>query len=226
MMMSMAAAAEALLEEIRRELVSTDAGNRFVDLVAEGRAPRERLGDLTCEELLIVPSDKRSFAVLAARFPASPSGEFFLGLAQGEGVALTHLGALAAALGLDPPAIAAYEPRAGCQAYPAYVAWLALNGSQSQAAMAVLANLAAWGSYCARMADGLRRHYGLDDQAVGFFDFFAAPPPGFLELGLSVVQSGLDAGEPPAACRRPARLLQSYELLFWNTLAEGNSGGF
>jgi hypothetical protein len=222
----MAAEADALLEEIRRELATTDGENRFVDLVAEGRAPREGLGDLACEELLIVPSDKRSFAVLAARFPAPPSGDFFLGLSQGEGIALTHLGAFAAALGLDPPVIAAYEPRAGCQAYPAYVAWLALNGSRSQAAMAVLANLDAWGSYCARMADALRRHYGLGDEAVAFFDFFATAPPGFLELGLSVVRSGLDAGEAPEACRRPARLLQSYEALFWNTLAEGISGGF
>jgi hypothetical protein len=219
MMMAMVTA-EALLDEISRELPPAHAGNRLVDLIAEGRAPREVLGALACEELLIVPSDKRSFAALAARFPTSPSGEFFLGLAQGEGIALSHLGTFGAALGLDAPAVAAYEPRAGCQAYPAYVAWLALNGSRSQAAMAILANLAAWGSSCARIAGGLRRHYGLGDEAVGFFDFFATPPPGFLELGLSVVQSGLDAGEPPEACRLPARLLQAYELLFWNTLVE------
>src|SRR5438270_11052491 len=58
-------------------------------------------------------------------FRHRPPPTSVLGLAQGEGIALTHLGGFAAALGLDPPAIAAYEPRAGCQAYPAHVAWLA-----------------------------------------------------------------------------------------------------
>jgi hypothetical protein len=77
--------------------------NHFVELVAQGSAPRERLDALACEELLIVPSDRRSFAFLAARFPEAPAGDLFLSLAQGEGVALSHLGAFARALGLDSP---------------------------------------------------------------------------------------------------------------------------
>ena len=216
--------ADRLLQEVRQELATMERRNHFVELVAEGSAPRERLAALACEELLIVPSDRRSFAFLAARFPEAPAGELFLSLAQGEGVALSHLGAFARALGLDASTISSYEPRAGCQAYTAYVAWLALNGSRSQVAVALLANLDAWGSFCAAVAAGLRRHYGLDDDAVGFFDFFASPPPGFLELGLAVVQSGLDAGEAPEASRRAARLLQHYELAFWDALAEGLTG--
>ena len=217
----MAIPAAALLEQVRGELAAQEAENRFVDLAAEGSLPRERLAALACEELTIVPSDQRSFAILAARFPAPPAGAFFLGLAQGEGLALSHLETFAAALGLDHPAIATYEPRAGCQAYPAYVAWLAVNGSRSQVAMAILANLDAWGSYCARIAAALRQHYAFDDEAAGFFDFFASAPPGFEEHALSVIHSGLDAGEDPEAARRAARLLQSYELLFWSTLAGG-----
>ena len=155
---------------------------------------------------------KRSFAVLAARFPASPSGDLFLGLAQGEGIALTHLGGFAAALGLDPPAIAAYEPRAGCQAYPAYVAWLALNGSRSQAAMAVLANLDAWGSYCARMADALRCHYGLGDETVAFLTSSRPRRPGswssasrWSRAASTRGRPPRPAGGPPASCS-PTRL--------------------
>jgi thiaminase len=215
--------AQELVDGIRRELEAEGTRNRFVELVAAGKAPREQLAALASEELLIVPSDQRSFAILAARFPEPPSGGFFLGLAQGEATALSHLGAFAAALGLDPRDVAAYEPRAGCQAYPAYVAWLAVNGSRSQVATALLANLDAFGSYCARIAAGLREHYGLDDAAVAFFDFFASTPPGFRELALSVIQSGLDAGEGAEAARPAARLLQSYELLFWETLAGGLS---
>lgn len=213
-------AAEELLADVRRELDPDDGPPRFVDLVAEGTAPTDRLAALACEELLIVPSDQRSFSILAARFPEAPAGGFFLQLAQGEGMALSHLGAFAAALELGPQEVGVYQARPGCQAYPAYVAWLAVNGSRSQVATALLANFDAWGSYCARIAAGLREHYGLDDAAVAFFDFFAIPPEGFRELALSVVQSGLDAGEGAEAALPAARLLQSYELMFWNTLAE------
>ena len=52
-----------------------------------------------------------------------------------------------------------HEPLPAAQAYPAYVAWLALNGSRADVALAFLANLAAWGDNCARMAGALRgRH--------------------------------------------------------------------
>jgi hypothetical protein len=104
--------ADRLLQEVRQELATVEGMNHFVELAAEGSAPRERLAALACEELLIVPSDRRSFAFLAARFPDAPAGELFLSLAQGEGVALSHLGALARALGLDASTISSYEPRA------------------------------------------------------------------------------------------------------------------
>ncbi|MGH2771440.1 MAG: transcriptional regulator, partial [Actinomycetota bacterium] len=193
----------------------------FVPLVAEGRAPREALAMLACEELRIVPSDRRSFALLGVRFSESPAGEFFLGLAEAERHALGHLRDFARALGLDQHAIAAYRPQPGCQAYPSYVAWLALNGSRSDVALALIANLAAWGSFCAATATGLRARYGFDDQAVAFFDFFATPAPDFDQQALAVIEAGLRAGDLPQNARHAARMLQAYELMFWNTLAEG-----
>jgi TENA/THI-4/PQQC family len=219
--MTMGSTARGLVSELRRELAPGEGENRFVPLIASGRAPRERLAAFACEELDIIPSDRRSFALLAARFPESPAGDLFLGLAEGEGLALEHLRAFSQALGLDARAVAAHEPRPGCRAYPAYVAWLALNGSRTDVALAFVANLDTWGAFCARTAAGLRQHYGLDDQAVAFFDFFATPPPGLEERASAVVQAGLDVGDDPQQARRAARLLQAYELLFWNTLADG-----
>lgn len=83
-----------------------------------------------------------------------------------------------------------------------------------------MANFSAWGSYCATVAQALRAHYGFDDASCAFFDFFAAPPPGGDEPALAVVQAGLDAGRGTDEAREYGRLLQSYELMFWNTLAE------
>jgi hypothetical protein len=71
------------------------------------------------------------------------------------------------------------------------------------------------------MAQALRDRYELDDQAVGFFDFFAQPPADFEQRTLAVLDAGLRAGDSPLRALRAARLLRADELLFWDALAEG-----
>lgn len=210
--------ARELLAAIRRELAPRDDGNRLVPLVASGSAPRAVFAAIAAEERWIVRSDWRSFHALAARADEPRACEFFGGLAPGERLALGKLDALAAAAGDDP---GTELPRAGCQAYPAYFAWLALNGEAAEVAVAIFANFAAWGRYCAAIAAGMREHYGFDDDACAFFDFFAADVPEIEEQALAAIQAGLDAGRLDAGTARTyARLFQSYELMFWNTLAD------
>jgi TENA/THI-4/PQQC family len=210
-----------VLESLRGELAPVAGGNRLVPLIASGALPRERIAWLAAEEYRIVHSDRRSFIHLAARFPDPPAADFFIGLAQGESLALARLIDLAAALGWSVPDLEAYEPRPGCQAYAHYVAWMALNGTQPDVIVALVANFAAWGGYCQAIADGLRRHYGLADEAVGFFDMFATPAPAFEEQTRAVVRSSVGPDGPSESARRMARALQACELSFWNTLAEG-----
>ena len=213
-----------LLEMVRRELAPAEGANRLIPLVDHGRLPRDRLAALAGEEYWIGESDRRSFLFLAARFPEPPAVDFFLGLAAVEGPARESLLRFAGALGLGETDLAAYEPKPGCQAYAAYVAWLALNGSQSDVALALVANFAAWGSYCGSVARGLRRHYGLGDDEVAFFDFFATPAPEVERLASAVARHSLGPGGTlPDSARRSARMVQAYELMFWNTLAEGVS---
>lgn len=213
-----------LLALVRRELAPDAEANRLVPLVASGRLPRERITVLAAEEYWIGESDRRSFLHLAARFPDAPAVDFFLGLAASEGPARTHLLRLAAALGQTEADLAAYQPLPGCQAYAAYVAWLALNGSQADVALALVANFAAWGGYCGAVGAGLREHYGLSAEETAFFDFFAAPVPEVEELAGAVAAASLGpGGEVPASARTYARMVQAYELMFWNTLADGLS---
>src|ERR1700730_12803249 len=98
--------ARRALSDVEREIRS----HRFFAALDEGRVPRDRLGEFAGEQYAILRSDRRSFAVLAARFPQPPAGDLFLALAAGEGQALGHLVAFAAALGLDEEALRAYEP--------------------------------------------------------------------------------------------------------------------
>jgi hypothetical protein len=215
--------AAELLERVRSDLAPVERAlseHAYLDALAEQRVPTGSLQRLAGEQHTIIAGDRRSFAYLASRCSEGSTGDLFLGLAQSEGVALGHLAGFAGWLGMDRAALDAYEPLPGCQAYTAYVGWLALNGTAADVAMAFLANLEAWGGNCARVAEALRGRYGAPEAAVAFFDYFAATPPGFEASALAVVDAGLAAGDPPARIARATRLLQAYELLFWDTLWE------
>ncbi|MBW4718384.1 transcriptional regulator [Saccharothrix obliqua] len=216
----MADSARELLDRIRREVAGEHGENRFLPLVAAGRVPVGVIGALAAEESRIVPGDWRAFLTLAARAEDPAGRAFFSGLAQGESLALPLLPPLAAAAGLDEHAVRAYRPRPGCQAYAAYVGWLALNARPEVAALAMLTNFAEFGAYCGSLAGALREHYGFADDAVAFFEFFGSPVPELEEQGLAAVQAGLDAGVSFDGAVEIVRLLQGFELLFWNTLAE------
>jgi hypothetical protein len=205
--------AAELLALVRTELAPVAhslAEHRYLVEVESERVPRESLRIFAGEQRAIIASDRNSFEHLMQRFPEPLATGFFRGLAAGEAEALRLLERFAAAVGLGRE----YEPLAGCQAYSAYVAWLALNGSPADVALAFLANLESWGRSCARMRDALRREYGGD--AVAFFGFFAGTRQGFEERALELVATG-----EPSSARRAARLLQAYELLYWDTLADG-----
>ncbi|MCO5992182.1 thiaminase II/PqqC family protein [Actinoallomurus rhizosphaericola] len=211
--------AEDLVRRARDD--NPPGGNRFLDLLEASAVPHERLTWLAGEQWHIVRSDRRSFALFAARFPEPPAGDLFLALAGGEGTALGLLTGFAAALGRTEAALRAYEPRPLAQAYPAYLAWSALSGTRSGLALAMLANLQEWGAYCGRAANALTARYGLAEEDVAFFRYFAVPPPGFAEQATAVIEQGLTAGEDPREALRAARLLHAYESAFWAALAEG-----
>ncbi|WP_069164264.1 transcriptional regulator [Nocardia altamirensis] len=210
--------AAELLDEIQAELAPHDGDNRLVPLIAAGKAPRAVFAALAAEERWITRSDWRSFHEMAARADDPDARTFFGTLAPGEQQAYAMLDALIAAAGPDP---GAELPRAGCQAYPAFVAWLALHGESAATAAGIYANFAAFGTYCGIVAAAMREHYGFDDAACAFFDFFAADVPVIGQQALVAIQAGLDAERLDLeAAHRYARLFQHYELLFWNTLAD------
>jgi hypothetical protein len=214
---------EDLVEELRAELYEVEHHIRshpFVAALEAGAVDVAGLRSFAGAQRAIISSDRRSFAHLASRFPEPPAGDLFLALAQGEGEALARLAPLCAALGADEGWLAAFEPSAGMQAYPAFLAWLALNGSRADAGLALLVNLDAWGANCGRAGAALRVRYGLDDEAVGFFRFFAEPSPALRRSALSVLSDGLDCGDSAERARWAARTLQACELAFWDAVLE------
>ncbi|MFD6158939.1 hypothetical protein ACFWF7_00130 [Nocardia sp. NPDC060256] len=214
--------ARKLLDEIQAELAPRDGDNRLVPLIASGKAARAVFAAIATEEWRITGSDWRSFHEMAARAADSQARAFFGMLAPGEQQAQVMLEALFAVAGADP---GTELPRAGCQAYPAYVAWLAVNGESASVAAGIYANFAAFGAYCRDVAAGMREHYGFDDAACAFFDFYATDVPEIEQQALRAIQAGLDSGRLKRdEAHLYARLFQSYELMFWNTLADEFAG--
>ncbi|WP_328953067.1 transcriptional regulator [Kitasatospora purpeofusca] len=206
------------LQELRAE--STPPTEEPPTLVREFATGRGRIGVLAvlaAQQERIIASDRRSLLLLATRCADVPLGAWFAGLADGESAALRTLPALAAACGpTETPA----EPLPGCQAYPAYLAWLSLNGHPPAVAAALVANFTAWGGYCATLAGALRRFHGFGEEACAFFDFFAQPPTALEQAAADTLgPAGLTDPDLDAA-REYGRLLQAYERLFWSTLAE------
>ncbi|MBY8888305.1 transcriptional regulator [Streptomyces sp. PTM05] len=213
--------AREVLDTAAANTAPDEDANRLVPRVVDGSAPVEALAAFAMEQRHVIDSDRRAFLRLAERSADRPAtARFFASLANGETLAAERLTALIDALGLDDETVRGHRPHPGCQAYPAYVAWLALNAEPVDAVVSLGANFAAWGGYCAAVGRALRTSYGFSDAACGFFDFFAEPAPALEAQALEAVQEGLDGGRlDTGEADRYGRLLQAYELMFWNTLA-------
>ncbi|MFE5137055.1 transcriptional regulator [Streptomyces fagopyri] len=219
----MARTARELLEGTTGKPAPDPHANRLLPLIARGAAQRSTLAALALEQGHVIPADRRAFLHLAERPDTGPDcAAFFTALAEGEALALDRLAAYADACGCGTGAArAAYEPLAGCQSYPAYVAWLAMNGSPAEVVLALTADLAAWGGYCTTIAEALRHHYGFAEEACGFFDLFAEPAPELRRLALAAVREGLETDRLDAdRAHRQGRVLQTCETSFWHALWE------
>lgn len=219
----MAAQARQVIEEGRRKIAPLEERIRqhpYLQRLEARQVDRGKLAICAGQQWHIIESDLRSVALIVTRSESQATRDFFLGMLQGERAALQALEAFGRAAGLSADQLRAAEPLPGAFAYSVYVAWLALYGSTAEFAGAFLVNLEAWGSNCGRMSRALRDGYGLTVADVAFFDLFAVTPPGFEERGIAVVEEGLAQGVDPVRIHRAARLLQGYELLYWDTILQ------
>jgi len=212
-----------LVESVRQELQPVSAkilDHSYLQALQAGRLTRERLRIFAAQQSYIIGSDLRSVALMVARANSERSKEFFLELLEGERAALQALESFAAAVGGPAANAGQDEPLPGAFAYCAFVAWLSLYASEAEFTGALLINLPVWGGNCGRMAEALRARYGLSEADIAFFTLFATTPPAFENRAAAVIAEGLAHGVAQTKIRRAASLLQGYELLFWDTMAQ------
>jgi len=223
----MAHRARQLLYDTRKAIASTEKRIRrhpYLESLEARGVEKGKLALFAGQQCHIIGSDLRSVALIVSRAESQDARDFLTGMLQGERAAFTALVAFGQSLGLSPEKLHATEPLPGAFAYSAYVNWLATYGTAAEFVGAFLVNLPAWGENCGRISRALQVGYGLSGQDVAFFDLFASAPPGFEEQGLAVVEEGLAQGADPVRIRRAARLLQGFELLYWDTMWEAAKG--
>jgi len=217
------AKARRLVRAIRTDLAAVETQIRQVPFMAEveaGTATVEQIAAVVAEEYSIIRSDMNSFSQMAAQWDTPQGSHFFGDLAFGEELALPLVLDFAAHAGLSEEDLAAYEPRPKGQTYPSRVAWIASNAGRASAAASFLVNFAVFGENMGRVRDALVNVYGFAPGQVEFFTFFAEPIPGFEDDAIEVIAAGLQEGACPRDVRRSARLLQAYELDFWQAASE------
>ena len=107
------------------------------------------------------------------------------------------------------------------QAYPSYWARLALSGNRAAGAAACAVNFPAWGKMCKQLVDALGDpqngygYNGIDDQGLAFINFFATPIDDLDEMAVAIIE---EEGASYEDLLEPVRLLQQYELLFWDAI--------
>lgn len=197
-------------------------GHRYLKALEQGQIQREQLKIFAGQQHDIISSDLRSIALILSRHGTLPSRHFLMTALQGEASALEALHTFASGLGLAVGDLDIIEPFPAAHVYCAFVAWLALYGSDAELTGAFLVNLPAWGTNCGRMRQALQEKYGVAASALAFFDLFASMPS-FEAEALNIIQNALDRGVPERLIRRAARMLQTYELMFWDSMADSAS---
>jgi len=209
-----------LIEKIRSDLKPVDErilGHPYLRALDEGRVPLDSLKMFAGQQHHIISSDLRSIALILSREGMRPSRHFLMKVLQGEAAAMDALHAFAETLALKISDLDSFEPLPSAHAYCAFVAWLSLYGSDAELAGALLVNFPAWGANCGRMRAALREKYGFAPLALTFFDLFA-DMPSFEQEAVAIVQNALDRGISAQLIHRAARMLQGYELMFWDAM--------
>jgi pyrroloquinoline quinone (PQQ) biosynthesis protein C len=215
--------ARQLVDDARKSIVSTEERIRlhpYLNALEKRGVGKGKLAMFGGQQRHIIKSDLRSVELALSRAETAAAREFLAGMVEGEKAALGALVPFGRALGLTPELLDSAEPLPGAFAYSAFVAWLAANGTTAEFVGAFIVNLEAWGANCGRISRALQGNYGFAKEDVSFFDLFASTPAGFEERGLMVVEEGLERGADPKLVCRAARLLQGYELMFWDTIWE------
>jgi thiaminase len=206
--------AKDLIQMIRSKLQNVNEmilNHQFIIEAEEGKLPIEAFKTFAGQQYYIVSHDARNLALMASRATNTKEFEFFLELSKGDIEALKLLEKMGRALNLTK--LDNIEPIPEAVAYTHYLAWLALYGNPGYQAVALIINLPVWGSNCRKLSNALKNRYNIHE--TGFLDLFSQPYEQIENRGLEIIENYLNYSE---GMIRVSRLIQKYELMFWDAI--------
>ncbi|CAK9059543.1 unnamed protein product [Durusdinium trenchii] len=228
--MSLAGDCDGVLKALEKEPFTQEVAERLMkhevlrDLRA-GVLPKESaellLKTLLHEQYFVCNSDLRTLTHSCERYQHVEGYRKFLDFFRaGEEFALGEHQKMCSMLGLSAESLEDHVPHPKCQAYPSCFCTILTLHSPLVAAAAFHVNFPAWGQMCGILRDSLILHYGYQKEDLGFLDFFAEPIPQLREMVEEVFSAAGAEEVSYAQLRRSVRLLQDYELLFWDGIWE------
>jgi thiaminase len=208
------------LQNLRQELSGENEkilNHKFVKDAEDGRLSVEKLKLFVTQQYYTVNHDLRSLAAMLSRGRNDDEVDFFRMLLDGDREALKMLILLSTELGLRQVELDCAVILAGAASYTHYLAWLASYANAGEQAAALTVNLPVWGSNCKRLGNALRKKYGLKETAL--FELFSGPTEAIEAPALKIMDNYIEWHS--SGMERCARLIQAYELSFWDTVYQG-----
>jgi len=183
----------------------------YLSEAEQGLLPLERIQAFAANQYYIIRHDAKSLALMASRATSAEEFLFFTTVFQGDEQAIPLVVALAEAMGLSTADLVESTPIPDAVVYAHYLTALAHFASPGEQAVALIVNLPVWGSNCQRLSTALRAAYHVEETA--FLDLFAQTTGALEQQALSVIEDYL---RQETQLHRVARLIQAYELMFWD----------
>jgi thiaminase len=207
--------AKDMLLSIREELAPVNEkilNHPFIGDAEKGVLALGKIKLFVTQQYYIVSHDIKSLALMLHRARQRSEVDYFNKLLQGDLYALNNLLAMAKALNVHINELEKGEPASEAVAYTHYIAWLAAHATPGEQVFALIVNLPVWGSNCDRLSKILKSKYNILE--TGFLDAFSKVPGWVEEEGLNIINRYLPTFE--REMRIAARMIQAYELMFWN----------
>jgi thiaminase len=214
--------ATELIQQIRADLETVDQAihqHRFLNAVEKGEVSEQALRTFPGHQYHLMVSIIRANAHMLQRFGGTRFHEFFYGLLSGAITGYSSLKVLAQRLGMGHEDLAHFEVDPDGFAYASYITWLADNGSVGEILCGLSVNKPSWGHNCARLGAALRSKYGFAIEETAFLDRYAGATVDEKAL-VEAAKYDLICQVSPQRIARAARLIQAYELRFWDAMAK------
>jgi hypothetical protein len=235
--------AHEMLAKLRKELYSKETAvilmtHPYLKAAAEGRLTKAQRQAFAQEHYHLQWSNAVSFGHLAGlsgyrpqslskdpapMFPSNKEGDMFAKLLRWELSAAKLLPSHLSWTGLDEGEVSRYEPSPTAQTYPSYLATLALQQNRAGAAAACAVSMPVRWGLCSQLHTAYNSGaYGevKEEAHLAFVEALGTPITNLDDVAAAII---VEEKATYADLAKPTRLLQYYELLFWDSLMEANA---